>query len=227
MSGVHEIYLIFKLIQQNQYSIAIVAPFSGLRRFPQGRGFKQWTGDDSKALMKVFLPAIEGLVPVEMVRCVRAFLEFCYLVRRDFHDTKSLEATQEALNQFHHYRDIFKDVGIRDDFNLPRQHSLRHYIHLIREYGSPNGICSSITENKHIKAVKEPWRRSSKWQAMRQMLISNQRMDKLAVSRTLFKSRGMLKGTCLSDTLYRPGEQFDFPTTTTTNRRITSQIKNI
>ena len=96
-----------------------MAPFSGLRCFPQGRGFKQWTGDDSKALMKVFLPAIEGLVPVEMVRCVRAFLEFCYLVRRDFHDTKSLEATQEALNQFHHYCDIFKDVGIHDDFNLP------------------------------------------------------------------------------------------------------------
>ena len=81
-------------------------------------------------------------------------------------------------------------------------------------------------ENKHIKAVKELWR-SSKWQAMRQMLISNQCMDKLAVSCTLFKSQGMLKGTCLLDTLYQLGEQFDFPTITTTNRRITSQIKNI
>ena len=35
------------------FSIAIVPPFAGLRRFPEGRGFKQWTGDDSKALMKV------------------------------------------------------------------------------------------------------------------------------------------------------------------------------
>jgi len=35
------------------FSIAVVAPFVGLRRFPQGRNFKQWTGDDSKALMKV------------------------------------------------------------------------------------------------------------------------------------------------------------------------------
>ncbi len=33
--------------------IAVVPLFSGLRRFPQGRHFKQWTGDDSKALMKV------------------------------------------------------------------------------------------------------------------------------------------------------------------------------
>lgn len=34
-------------------SIASVASFAGLRRFPQGQHFKQWTGDDSKALMKV------------------------------------------------------------------------------------------------------------------------------------------------------------------------------
>jgi hypothetical protein len=37
------------------HSIAAAPPFSGLRRFKQGRGFKQWTGDDSKALMKVKL----------------------------------------------------------------------------------------------------------------------------------------------------------------------------
>lgn len=36
-----------------KYRIALAPPFSGLRRFPEGRGFKQWTGDDTKALMKV------------------------------------------------------------------------------------------------------------------------------------------------------------------------------
>jgi hypothetical protein len=34
-------------------SIAAAILFAGLRRFPEGCGFKQWTGDDSKALMKV------------------------------------------------------------------------------------------------------------------------------------------------------------------------------
>jgi hypothetical protein len=34
-------------------SIALVAPFAGLSRFTDGRGFQQWTGDNSKALMKV------------------------------------------------------------------------------------------------------------------------------------------------------------------------------
>jgi hypothetical protein len=35
------------------HRIAAVPPFPCLRRFPEGRGFKQWTGNDSKALMKV------------------------------------------------------------------------------------------------------------------------------------------------------------------------------
>ena len=31
--------------------IAIIPPFSGVRRFPEGCNFKQWTGDDSKVLI--------------------------------------------------------------------------------------------------------------------------------------------------------------------------------
>ena len=34
-------------------SISAVPFYPGLRRFPEGRDFHQWTGDDSKALMKV------------------------------------------------------------------------------------------------------------------------------------------------------------------------------
>jgi len=37
----------------NGYRIAAAPLFPKLRRFPHGRRFKQWTGDDSKALMKV------------------------------------------------------------------------------------------------------------------------------------------------------------------------------
>ncbi|KAF9553018.1 hypothetical protein CPC08DRAFT_728207 [Agrocybe pediades] len=63
---------------------------------------------------------------------------------------------------------------------------------MIREFGAPNGLCSSITESKHIKAVKEPWRRSNHYEALGQMLVTNQRLDKLAAARVDFKSRGML-----------------------------------
>ena len=61
-----------------------------------------------------------------------------------------------------------------------------------------NGLCSSITELKHVKAVKKPWRCSSKFQALGQMLLTNQCNDKLVASRVDFNSCGMLVGTCLS-----------------------------
>ncbi|KAF8488240.1 hypothetical protein F5888DRAFT_1623289, partial [Russula emetica] len=153
----------------------------------------------------VYLPAIEGHVPQAMVRALQAFLEFCYIARHDVQDTKTLAALEDALVRFHNFRSIFQECGVRaDGFNLPRQHSLMHYLALIRAFGAPNGLCSSITESKHIKAVKEPWRRSSRFEAMGQMLVTNQRLDKLAASRVDFASRGMLKGTCSNNTLNNP-----------------------
>lgn len=147
---------------------------------------------------QVYLPAIEGYVPDEMVQALRAFLEFCYIARCNIHDTWSLEELDKSLEDYHHYHDIFLATGIQIGFNLPCQHTLMHYLKAIRLFGTPNGLCSSIMESKHIKAVKEPWRWSSRFNALCQMLLSNQCADKLAASRANFKKQGMLQGTCLS-----------------------------
>ncbi|RPD69767.1 hypothetical protein L226DRAFT_548054 [Lentinus tigrinus ALCF2SS1-7] len=173
--------------------IAVVPPFSGLRHFHEGRGFKQWTGDDSKALMKVYLPAIDGLLPSDVVLTIRYFVEFCYLARREVHNDKTTAMMAASLANFRQYRDIFRTSGVRPDrFSLPRQHSLTHYIDRIWAFGAPNGLCSFITESKHIKAVKEPWRRSNRYEALEQMLLTNQRLDKLAAARVDFSERRML-----------------------------------
>jgi hypothetical protein len=193
------------------FRIAIVPPFAGLRRFPEGRGFKQWTGDDSKALMKVrevvfhmtwvkslqvYLPALEGHLPVDVIRTFRAFLEFCYIVRQSVLTELDLTQLQDALDRFHQFRTIFETSGVRPDgISLPRQHSLVHYGPLIRLFGAPNGLCSSLTESKHIRAVKEPWRRSNRNQPLGQMLVTNQRLDQLAAARTDFVDRNMLPAT--------------------------------
>ncbi|KAJ7913724.1 hypothetical protein B0H13DRAFT_2465730 [Mycena leptocephala] len=92
------------------------------------------------------------------------------------------------------YCKIKKKPSCFSGFFLPRQHSLVHYRYLTQEFGAPNGLCSSITESKHIKAVKEPWRRSSRYQALGQMLTINQRLDKLTASRVDFVDRGMVPG---------------------------------
>jgi hypothetical protein len=98
------------------------------------------------------------------------------------------------LSKFHQERQIFLDLDVRADFLLPRQHSLDHYLSCIQMFGALNGLCSSITESKHIKAVKHPWRCSNRWKALGQILITNQRLDKLAAAQVDFNERGMLDG---------------------------------
>lgn len=114
-----------------------------------------------------------------------------------------LDALDTALQRFHHYRAVFKDTGVRPEgFSLPRQHAIVHYRDHIQNFGAPNGLCSSITESKHIVAVKKPWRRSGRYNALRQMLVTNTRSDKLAAARVDFLLRGMLEGTCLGEMLH-------------------------
>ncbi|KAI6039388.1 hypothetical protein EDC04DRAFT_3090248 [Pisolithus marmoratus] len=67
-----------------------------------------------------------------------------------------------------------------------------------KEFGASNGLCSSITESKHIKAVKKPWRCSNHFKVLGQMLITNECLDKLAVAQVDFENCHMLQGSVLS-----------------------------
>ena len=125
---------------------------------------------------------------------VRALLDFCYIARRSALTEDDVSQLKDALSRFHQYREIFITTGVRGDFLVPRQHALVHFPSLIRLFGAPNGLCSSITESKHIRAVKEPWRRSNRNQALGQMLVTNQRTDQLMAARSDFINRGMLDG---------------------------------
>ncbi|KAF8258966.1 hypothetical protein EI94DRAFT_1774043 [Lactarius quietus] len=108
------------------------------------KGFKQWMGDDSKALMKL--------------------------------DEDTLHQIDVAVARFHQEQEIFKETG----------HSLSHYCFLIQQFGAPNGPCSSITESKHIKFMKEPWCCSSSNELMGETLLINQHLDKLAATHFLY-----------------------------------------
>ncbi|KAH9037571.1 hypothetical protein EDB84DRAFT_1249514, partial [Lactarius hengduanensis] len=61
-------------------------------------------------------------------------------------------------------------------------------------FGSPNGLCSSITESKHIRAVKEPWRRSNRYHALTQMLKTILRMDRMTGLHWCLEDSGALRG---------------------------------
>lgn len=121
------------------------------------------------------------------------------MARRTSHDTASLAAMSDTLGRFLDLRSIFVETGVRVDFALPRQHALLHYVYGITLFGSPYGLCSSITESKHIAAVKDPWRRSNKDEPLGQIIQTNTRMAKLAAARAEYGRRGMLPVTIHGD----------------------------
>ena len=164
--------------------------------------------------------AIQAFVPSQVVKTIAAFLEFCYIARRNVITDDSLSQLKVALQKFHEAREVFSGTVRANGpsaFSLPRQHSMVHYADHIKNFGLPNGLCSSITESKHITAVKRPWRRSNKHTALPQMLKTNERLDKLAAARADFAAHGMLAGSCLvhaiKDTLGNESPMDEDPTT--------------
>jgi len=148
---------------------------------------------------QVFLAAVAGYLPSAMVQSIATFMDACYIARRNAITAPALERFRQSVEQFYELRNIFVEAGVRDSISLPRQHALiRHFYNSIHLFGSPNGLCSSITESKHIKAVKEPWRRSSRYRALIQMLRVIVRMEKMTVLRRIFSDCGMLTGTTSS-----------------------------
>ncbi len=82
------------------------------------------------------------------------------------------------LNVFVIIGKIFVITGVRPDgISLPRQHSIFHYPSHIENFASPGGVCTSMSESKHIVAVKKPYRRSNKHNALFQILLTNERND--------------------------------------------------
>ena len=152
-------------------------------------------------IWQVYLPAIEGYVPDEMMKALRSFLEFCYIAHHNVHDMQSLKELDDALQCYHHHREIFIDTGVQNGFNLPCQHTLIHYAKAIHLFSALNWF---------IKAVKEPWWQSSHFDALGQMLLTNQHIDKLAAARANFTRQGMLQGTCLSSILVKLGTLHGF-----------------
>ena len=114
-------------------------------------------------------------------------------------DENDLDKLDELLKKYHKERKVFCTTGVRKNFNLPCQHSLMHYRNNIQKFGTPNGHCSSISESIHKKVVKGPYKRSSRFNALPQMLTTNQRLDKLAAGFIEYKARGLLDGSIWED----------------------------
>ena len=127
----------------------------------------------------VDLPIRGGWDSSRLVRAVRALLDFLYLAQYQCHTSETLDQLQEALSEFHNRKAIFVDVGIRKHFNLPKLHSLSHYVSSIRLFGTTDNYNTKQSERLHIDFTKDAYRATNRKDIYPQMTAWLQRRERI------------------------------------------------
>ncbi|KAG8730593.1 hypothetical protein FRC10_002580 [Ceratobasidium sp. 414] len=179
--------------------------FAGLRHFTQGISvLKQWTGNEAKALAKVFMPTLAGCSKPEAAAAARNLLDFMYCAHMPEMSDEDIGDLEGYLADFHDLKDGFvgtkqelKTMGDLPDcyerfHGIPKLHMIGHYAHFIRELGTADGYNTEVPERLHIDYVKVPWRASNHVNAIPQMTTYLQRQEAWAYLRVYLHDSGIL-----------------------------------
>ncbi|KAI0689126.1 hypothetical protein BC835DRAFT_1283602, partial [Cytidiella melzeri] len=150
-----------------------------LRHFKKGISLvSQWTGNEYKQMEKIFLGVVAGSADADVIKAVRAILDFVYFAHFETHTEESLSGLDEAWTRFHTHKHVFVRLGIRKDFNtIPKLHSMTHYLESIRLLGTADGYNSEGPERLHINFAKLGYRASNRKQYIQQMTVWLDRQD--------------------------------------------------
>lgn len=160
--------------------IRCLPPYYGLRHFKNGiSALSQVSGTERKHMARVLLGCLIGQVPKGVVLAIRSLLDFIYLAQYPTHNDTTLGYMEKALDVFHRNKKIFIELGIREHINIPKFHSLLHYVQSIRKFGTTDNYNTEMFERFHIDFAKEGWRASNKRDERPQMILWLSRQEKV------------------------------------------------
>jgi len=139
----------------------------------------QISGTERKNMAKILLGCLVGRMPERGIAAVTALLDFIQLAQYTAHDSFTLGYLQDALSRFHENREYFILTGVRDNFNIPKFHSLLHYIEAIELFGTTDNYNTEMFERLHIDFAKHGWRASNQRDEFPQMIRWLSRQEKV------------------------------------------------
>ena len=161
--------------------IKSLPPAYGVRHFKNGiSGLAQVSGMERKHISRILLSCLVGRIDPKGIVACRSLLHFIHLAQYPSHDEETLGYMQAELNTWHQNCSYFIDKGPREDFNIPKFHSLLHYIDSIRWLGTTDNYNTEMFERLHIDFAKEGWRASNKRDHFPQMVKWLSRQEKVA-----------------------------------------------
>ncbi|KAI6029035.1 hypothetical protein EDC04DRAFT_2898869 [Pisolithus marmoratus] len=152
--------------------------YPGLRHFTKGIStVSHWTSTEHKEMQRVFVGLLSGTVDDHVLIVVCSLLDFIYYAQCQQHMDLSLKAMEDSLKTFHDHKHVIIKLQIREDFNVPKIHSLQHYVSSIQALGSADGYNTEYPKRLHIDYAKDAYRVSNKHDYIEQMALWLQRQE--------------------------------------------------
>lgn len=156
-------------------------------------GLSQLSGGEHREIAKILLCCVQGLPEslnltaqdrIDISAATRGLIDFAYISMYKQHDDTTLSYLQDSLDQFHRHKDVFVRLRLADDLDLPKVHSLQHYIDSIKLIGITGGASTEEFEHAHIGSAKIPWTLSNRRDALQQMILVTEREEKVKTHST-------------------------------------------
>jgi hypothetical protein len=148
-----------------------VPQYTGLKHFKDFSHVRQWTGNQQKAILRVFLPVITPLLlrsRPDALAYARAVADFVTMAQYSTYDEETVRYMKHALSIIDMTKGVFHEQRVKDaqgdaHFNYPKFHAISHYPDFIRKWGAPDGFDSgSMTEAPHKYLLKFFYARTNK-----------------------------------------------------------------
>ncbi|KAI6155504.1 hypothetical protein BKA82DRAFT_3967408 [Pisolithus tinctorius] len=192
----HLLQWCIKIIGEKEIDVRFrtVTRYPALRHFAKGIStVSQWTGKEHKEMQRVFVGLLSGAVDERVLAVARSLLDFFYYAQLQQHTEKTLKAMQDSLDSFHDHKHVLVELEVREDFNIPKIHSLLHYVSSIRALGSADGYNTEYPERLHIDYAKDAYRASNKRDYVEQMALWLQRQEAIHYKSTYLAWRQFRK----------------------------------
>ncbi|EIW74785.1 hypothetical protein CONPUDRAFT_132383 [Coniophora puteana RWD-64-598 SS2] len=160
-------------------------PNHSIRLFRKGiTTLSRVSGTEHKQMSRFLLGLIiDAPLPrdevTRLLQATRSLLDFIYLAQYPIHSDRTLEAMEDALGDFHTHKDIFIELGAREQLNIPKLHMLLHYARAIRDLGTADNFNTEATERLHIDLAKDAYAATNHKDELFQMVKWLERKEKV------------------------------------------------
>jgi hypothetical protein len=157
-----------------------IPPYPGVRPFLKGiNTISRWQGNEIRAMMKVYIGIIDGLVPPACLALTKTYLDILRMAQYESHTDSTLEDFGKAINQF--WIQLWDPNGpyckhtakVHPGYFTPKLHYFQHYVDTVKQHGSLQHCSTNRTEGMH-KEPKNAWSRSNKTSKSRAFMLRDE-----------------------------------------------------